>query len=151
MSQFFVLHVDNKPSQIMKINGCESVQSKPMWRKNVSAFLSVNRGKMNIWMMQCPNGWRAAWIWTGRKCQNNGQLVIVKHWGRFCLFDGCFLFSCFVCMWWALFCILPGMGGARRWSTWSFVLPLDGMCNGGWWMASIRQSFQFGEAKFSAS
>ncbi len=30
MSQFFVLLVDNKPSQIMKIDGYESVQSKPM-------------------------------------------------------------------------------------------------------------------------
>ncbi len=97
-AQFFVLHVDNKPSQIMKIDGCESVQAKPMWRKNVSAFLSVNRGQMSIWMMQCPNGWRAAWIWTGRKCQNNGQLIIMKLWGRSRLFYVCFLLLVlFVC------------------------------------------------------
>jgi hypothetical protein len=31
------------------------------------------------------------------------------------------------------------------------VLPLDGMHNGGQWMASIRRSFQFDAAKFSAS
>ncbi len=29
MSQFFVQHVDNKPPQIMKTDGCESVESKP--------------------------------------------------------------------------------------------------------------------------
>ncbi len=31
------------------------------------------------------------------------------------------------------------------------MLPLDGMRNGGQWMACIRRSFQFDEAKFSAS
>jgi len=50
--------------------------------------------------------------------------------------------------WWALFCILNGMGGTWCWSIWSVVLSLDGMCNEGRWMASIRRSFQFGEAKF---
>jgi hypothetical protein len=50
-----------------------------------------------------------------------------------------------------LFCILHGMGDARHCSTWSFVLSLDRMRNGRWWMASIRQSFQSREAKFSDS
>ncbi len=31
------------------------------------------------------------------------------------------------------------------------MLPLDGMGSGGQWMASIRWSFQFDEAKFHAS
>ncbi len=62
-----------------------------------------------------------------------------------------FLVLFVVCRWWALLCSLHGMGGTLHWSNWSFVLPLDEMRNGGQWMASTRQSFQFDEAKFSAS
>jgi hypothetical protein len=87
-------------------------------------------------------------LWTCRKCQNNRQSVIMKLWGHFYLFVVCFLIFCVVCKWWALFCILHGMGGARHCSTWSVVLSLDGMRNGRRWMASTRQSFQSGEAKF---
>ncbi len=122
-----------------------------LWHKTASAFLSVNRGQMSIWMMRSPNGWGAAGIWTCRKCQNNGQSVVVKLWGHFYLFVVCFLIFCVVWKWWALFCILHGMGDARHCSTWSFVLSLDRMRNGRWWMASIRQSFQSREAKFSDS
>lgn len=59
-----------------------------------------------------------------------------------------FLMLFIVCRWWVLFCSLHEMGGIQHWSTWSFVLPLDMMCNGGQLMASIRWSFQFYEAKF---
>jgi hypothetical protein len=120
--------------------------------QNCVCVSQCERGQMSIWMMRWPNRWGAAGIWTCRKCQNNGQLVIMKLWGHhFYLFVVCFLSFCVVCKWWALFCILHGMGSAWHCSTWSIVLSLDGLRNGRQWIASIRQSFQSREAKFSDS
>jgi hypothetical protein len=85
--------------------------------------------------------------------ENNGQLVIMKPYGCLYLSAVCFLFSCVVCC-------LQVMNSALQ-SSWNgrhsafikleFCAALDGMRNGGQWMASIRRSFQFYEAKFSAS
>jgi hypothetical protein len=68
--------------------------------------------------------------------------------GTSIFFVVCFLIFCVVCKWWALFCILHGMGGTWHCSTWSVVLSLDEMPNGRLWVAIIRQSFQSGEVKF---
>jgi hypothetical protein len=146
MSNISTLQWQNLWTQIYK-----HLYKQPLWQNMCLRFAMWTKAKSTSrWCNDLlDEGLRGFGLVESAKTLDKWSSWSFEGTSIFLLCVSYFLVLFFVCKWWALFCILHGMGGGQRWSMWNVCCIWTGSLIEN--NASIRRSFQFGEAKFYAN